>query len=103
MAAAGGYMGGKRQVTGRTSEGKRSGEVACGEVVLARVVGHPAGHLGQGRRCREDLRPAAGVDQARGDPVAEVPHDRPVQASSAGLTVGGTEGVHRGKVVRVRR
>ncbi|MER6317049.1 hypothetical protein ABT237_25275 [Streptomyces sp. NPDC001581] len=65
MAGARGDVGCERSVAGDAGEGERAGEVLDGELVVGGVVGHPAGHLGKGRGCREDARPPA-VSTRRG-------------------------------------
>ncbi|MBP2056707.1 hypothetical protein J2Z21_009726 [Streptomyces griseochromogenes] len=74
-----------------------------GAPVVAGVVGHPSGHLGQRGCCGEDLRAAAEVDQPGHHPARQVPDDGPVQPAAAGLPVSAAEVVHGHQVVTVRR
>jgi hypothetical protein len=69
-----------------------STEVLLREVVMAGVVGHPAGHLRESSDCAESV--LATVDETRRDLVLQVPDHRSVHVAATHPAVSLSERLH---------
>lgn len=69
-----------------------SPEVLLRELVVASVVGHPTGHLGERCGCAEPI--LAAVDQAGADLVSQISDDGSVHVATANPAVSFSERLH---------
>src|SRR6266436_4754533 len=105
MAQAGQDMGAELDVVAQLDQSEGAVEVLARDCVVAGVVRHPAGHLGQSRGCRKEVLVSsalAAAEETGTNLGVQIADDGAVQVATSDPLVGRAERVHGGRVsVRV--